>query len=77
MALITLPPELGLVSLRDLGPRIGELKRTFSLNALSVEVLAAAQHLDADVFLATTSPPLERALGRTWGPDARSDAPVI
>jgi hypothetical protein len=63
MALIALPPEFGLVSLRDLGPRIGELRRIFSLNALSMEVVAAAQHLDADVFLATPSPPLERALG--------------
>ncbi len=62
MALLELPPEIGLLSLRELGPGIGILRRTFSLNALGIEALAAAQRLDADVFLATPSPVLESAL---------------
>lgn len=62
MALLELPLEIGLLSLRDLGPAIGVLRRTFSLNALGIEALASAQRLDADVFLSTPSPGLQGAL---------------
>ena len=61
-ALLELPDNIGLLSLRDLAPRIGQLRARHDLNLLSVEALAAALHLDATVFLSTTSPRLEAAL---------------
>lgn len=62
-ALLELPGEIGLVSLRTLAPLIGRLRtRHRRLNLLSVEALAAALHLNADVYLLTPSPPLQEAL---------------
>ena len=62
-SLLELPDEIGLVSLRTLAPLIGWLRsRHRQLNLLSVEALAAALHLNADVYLLTPSPPLQEAL---------------
>ena len=61
-ALLELPEEVGLVSLRTLGPLIGQLSRRHRLNALGIEVLAAAVHLEADVYLSAPAPRLEEAL---------------
>jgi hypothetical protein len=57
-----LPPEIGLLSLRQLGPAIGRLRSVHSLNALSSEALAAAIALEARVLLSVASPSLEAAL---------------
>ncbi len=68
-ALIELPAEVELLSLRHLGPAIGRLRQRHSLNLLAGEALAAANHLGADVFLSAPSPNLEQALmaeGRRW-----------
>lgn len=59
-----LPQSVGLVSLRDLAPRIGSLRNEHSLNLLGIEALAAAKHLGADVFLSARSPRLEASLQR-------------
>lgn len=61
-ALLVLPEDIGLVSLRDLGPVIGRLRARHQLNILGIEALAAAVHLDAHVYLSSTSPKLEVAL---------------
>ena len=61
-ALIELPEEIGLESLRSLAPLIGHLHQRHRLNALGIEVLAAAVHLQADVYLSAPSPRLEEAL---------------
>ena len=61
-ALLELPDEVGLVSLRTLGPLIGQLRNRHQLNILSIEALAAAVHLEADVFLSAPSLRLEDAL---------------
>lgn len=61
-ALLELPDSVGLLSLRELGPLIGRHRRRFELNILGMEALAAAVHLDADVFLSAASPRLETAL---------------
>lgn len=61
-ALLALPDPIGLVSLRDLGPRIGRLRSRHQLNILGMEALAAATHLDAHVHLSAPSPKLEAAL---------------
>ena len=60
--LLALPPSIGLVSLRDLGPLIGRLRARHSLNILGMEALAAASRLEADVFLSAPSPQLVKAL---------------
>ena len=60
--LLELPDEIGLVSLRTLGPLIAHHRRRHRLNALGSEALAAAAHLEASVFLSVTSPRLEDAL---------------
>lgn len=59
---LELPAAIGLPSLRELGPVIGELRRRHPLNLLASEALAAAVHLDATVLLSTRSPRLEAAL---------------
>lgn len=52
-AVIELPDTIELVSLRHLGWPMGELVRAGArLNLLSLEALAAARHLSADVCLA-------------------------
>lgn len=61
-ALLELPDTIGLVSLRDLGPTIGRLRARHQLNILGMEALAAAVHLDAHVYLSSSSPKLEAAL---------------
>jgi hypothetical protein len=61
-ALMELPDSIGLVSLRELAPLIGSLRRDHSLNILGMEALAAAKYLEADVFLSAASPRLEEAL---------------
>lgn len=62
-SLLELPEEIGLVSLRTLAPLIGQLRsRHRQLNLLSIEALAAAVHLNAQVYLLTPSPPLQHAL---------------
>ena len=66
--LLELPASVGLLSLRDLGPLIGQLRARHNLNILGMEVLAAASRLDAEVFLSAPSPRLLDALqaeGRT------------
>lgn len=60
--LLELPEEIAMESLRTLGPLIGRLRCRHDLNLLSVEALAAAVHLQADVFLAAPSPRLASAL---------------
>ena len=62
--LLELPVAIGLVSLCDLAPLIGHLRRDHQLNILGMEALAAAKHLDADVHLSASSPLLEGALRR-------------
>ena len=57
-----LPDDIGLVSLRELAPRIGQLRARHQLNLLGIEVLAAAIELDAEVVLSAPSPRLEAAL---------------
>ena len=61
-ALLELPARIGLESLRTLAPLIGHLHQRHRLNALGIEVLAAAVHLQADVYLSAPSPRLEEAL---------------
>ena len=62
-SLLELPAEIGLVSMRALAPLIGQLRRRHRrLNLLSIEALAAALHLGAEVCLGTPSPPLQAAL---------------
>jgi len=60
--LLELPPEIELLSLRQLAPDVGRLRVNRQLNILSVEALAAAKALDAEVFLSAPSPALEAAL---------------
>ena len=50
--LIELPDTVGMVSLGDLGWRMGELVRSYRLNVLGLEVLAAAERLGATVCMA-------------------------
>ena len=64
-AVLALPVEIGLLSLRQLGPLIGELaKRHPPMNVLSREALAAAVELAATVIVAegNESPALLSAL---------------
>ena len=61
-AVLELPEEIGLVSLRELGPVIGRLRARHQLNILGAEALAAAVYLDATVALSARSPRLEGAL---------------
>ncbi|MCB0974787.1 MAG: hypothetical protein KDB86_09545 [Actinobacteria bacterium] len=61
-ALLQLPDDIGLVSLRDLAPTTASLRARHRLNILSIEAVAAATHLQACVYLSTTSPRLEAAL---------------
>jgi hypothetical protein len=60
--LLELPDAIGLVSLRELGPLIGQLRQRHDLNLLGMEALAAAVNLRADVYLSAPSPRLEAAL---------------
>jgi len=60
--LLELPDAIGLLSLRELGPSIGQLRSRHHLNILGTEVLAAATRLEAAVFLSAPSPRLQAAL---------------
>ena len=61
-AVLDLPDNIGMVSLRDLGPTIAQLRQNHQLNILGIEALAVAAILDAHVFLSASSPLLESAL---------------
>jgi hypothetical protein len=61
-AVLELPEEIDLLSLRQLAPDIGSLRQRHALNILGMEVLAAAIRLHAEVVLSTPSPRLETAL---------------
>jgi hypothetical protein len=66
--LLELPASIGLLSLRELGPLIAQLRARHDLNILAMEALAAASRLEAEVFLSARSPRLLDALraeGRT------------
>jgi len=63
-SLLELPEEIGLVSLREIAPVIGQLRARHDLNILGMEVLAAAVYLSADVYLSAPSPRLEESLRR-------------
>jgi hypothetical protein len=63
-AVLELPENIGLLSLRDLAPTIAQLRDQHQLNVLSIEALAAATRLDAQVYLSAPSPMLEKALMR-------------
>jgi hypothetical protein len=59
---LELPEEIGLISLRQLGPVIAGLRARHQLNILGIEALAAAVYLDATVAMSARSPQLEQAL---------------
>lgn len=61
-AVLELPESVGLLSLRELAPLIGRLRQRHDLNILGMEALAAAVHLEGDVYLSSPSPRLESAL---------------
>lgn len=61
-AVLELPEEIGLLSLRRLAPVIGRLRARHQLNILGMEALAAAVELGAAVALSAPSPRLEAAL---------------
>lgn len=61
-AVVALPDEIGLLSLRQLGPVIAGFRGRHQLNILGLEALAAATHLGATVVLSARSPRLEEAL---------------
>lgn len=61
-AVLELPADIGLVSLRELGPVIAQLRHRHQLNILCIEALAAATRLQANVHLSAPSPQLEQAL---------------
>ena len=64
-AVLELPDEIGMLSLRELGPTIAALRSRHQLNILSIEALAAAARLNAQVYLSASSPQLEQALRST------------
>lgn len=70
-AVAALPSELGLISLRDLAPRMGQLRSSHQLNLLGIEVLAAAIELEAEVVLSAPAPRLEAALSAESRPVRR------
>ena len=61
-AVLELPSEIGLMSLRELAPRIAALRERHHLNILGIEALAAATQLGAKVYLSAPSPLLEVAI---------------
>jgi hypothetical protein len=48
---LELPADIGLLSLRELGPTIAQLRQHHQLNILSTEAVAAATSLQANVPL--------------------------
>ena len=73
-AVLELPADIGLLSLRQLGPTIAQLRQRHQLNILSIEALAAATNLQANVHLSAPSPQLEQAL-RSVGLKVRVQPP--
>lgn len=69
-AVLELPNEIGLISLRELGPVIAQLRARHQLNILSIEAVASAVHLGATVALSARSPRLEAALAAEGRPVA-------
>ena len=67
LAVLELPTEIGMVSLRELGPSIARLRQHHQLNILNIEALAAASHLNATVFVSAPSPLLQNALAQERG----------
>ncbi|MDQ1439751.1 MAG: hypothetical protein QOK43_3380 [Acidimicrobiaceae bacterium] len=67
-AVLELPDEIGLISLRELAPVIAQLRARHQLNILSIEAVAAAVQLGATVALSTMSPRLEAALAAEGRP---------
>jgi hypothetical protein len=61
-AVLDLPDSIGMLSLRELGPTIAELRQHHQLSILGIEALAAASLLGAHVHLSAPSPMLETAL---------------
>jgi len=61
-AVLDLPDNIGMLSLRQLGPTIAHLRQHHQLNILGIEALAAASLLGAHVFISAPSPVLESAL---------------
>lgn len=61
-ALVELPDQIGLLSLREVGPTMAEFRGRHQLNLLGLEALAAARVLDASVILSADSPLLEASL---------------
>jgi hypothetical protein len=59
---LELPVEIGIASLRELGPSIARLRRDHQLNILTIEALAAAIYLNAHVYISAPSPLFESAL---------------
>ena len=47
-----LPDDIGLLSLRELVPLMSQLSTQHRLNVLSLEAIAAALHLGADIIVA-------------------------
>ncbi|MFN2506195.1 MAG: hypothetical protein ABR540_18610 [Acidimicrobiales bacterium] len=67
-AVLELPDEIGLISLRELAPVIARLRARHHLNILSIEALAAAVQLSATVALSARSSRLEAALAAEGRP---------
>lgn len=70
-AVTGLPDTVGLVSLRDLAwPMARLVEEGVRLNAMSLEALAAAEHVGAELVLASTdgNPPLLSAAGARGTP---------
>jgi hypothetical protein len=67
-AILELPDEIGLISLRELAPVIAPLRARHQLNILSIEAVASAVHLGATVALSARSPRLEAALAAEGRP---------
>lgn len=61
-AVLDLPDSIGMLTLRQLGPTIAQLRQHHQLNILGIEALAAASILGAHVLLSAPSPMLEAAL---------------
>lgn len=53
--LITLPDDIGIISLRELAPTMAALGRDHRLNLLNLEALAAAKRLHARVHVASSN----------------------
>ena len=65
---VALPPEITLLSLRQVAPTMAALVQGHRLNAIGLEALAAATLLDAEIHVAKTNDgPLLRAAAKAEG----------